>query len=1117
MPASRERIANPRFLFNLGNSTGSGHGWTQADGNYQKNFAYEDSFSAGQTISIELYVRNNPNHKPPYRYHVSTTELSNTELNAITLNDSTTEQNWTGIVGADGSNDTVYATPSFTVEIPSDAEEFHVYVKSMTRYNNLWTIELNRDPVVVTGDSTTSSTSPRSLKFNALGGIRAGGTTSISFEEENEVYPEDASDHDATLPALASDKKYVLDDTWSMTVVMHPDDTFTATITQKIIGEGGVVSTTTTEKSGTMDDWTALLRDDSIVSEDLDGNSYYYFIQKVIETNVPVGTVLTFDMDADDPTMTQIASWTATHKNKLLSIENEITGSLWVEKTVTVDDKTVDQYETSVATTTLFNYLADGEYTFDITGIEGTSTEGVTRTVTITVSNGEADPVEVENLTPGRYTVTERDPQNGTALIGQNDIELTVAPSVIGDSAPTASFTNNIDTTQLEVHKIWTDDEDVDHSQDYIEYKVYRIPYHMVLNEQTEQLERVNFDPEEVTLQLVPIMEDFTGVLNDTKSWQETVRTLPKTGSKNGINVTYEYYVVEGDFHLADPPEGEDPVKYKSIIEGGEITEGNNQGEYSYDIINEPMSSTDQDKDLEVKKKWKFADAADDNTLHKDDSIKFNVTQKKYLAKVRLDPEDPTQDKMLYPITIKLVDEGGVPGDPRRNNPLSTTVYVPEGARFVMTPRYPTNNERQHRVMGIGFTSRETPGDPYEDNVLYYTGKEFVIETVDSAKEVTLWLYDGYDTWVDLYDTENPGTAPRPQPEYHKWTCGMYSPEGIIWSLDEMLKNVIDEGEEGPANVSPTLKGTTEMEYTMSIANGEDGTSTVITNGANAQGHGVGSDDPLWQGLIKDLIVYEYKANATNPALGGDSYIYKYEVEEVAVRTGADAEPELVDTSDPLEGWNGETSLYYAKWEKNTQPYSWTITNQRKPFIDVTIHKVDADNLDEETFIPLPGAKFKLVKYTLTSDEGDPHWVKDTTWETNGEKEIVENEQKPGVFSFENLKVGYYQIDESQIPKGYINYAEKPMFQVRINPTTHAMEAVLVYASGENIGQLIDGNATELVKIGNDPEGSTVTFGNPRGAALPHTGGPGTRIYMILGSILIAGAGLLLLRRRRTI
>ena len=46
---------------------------------------------------------------------------------------------------------------------------------------------------------------------------------------------------------------------------------------------------------------------------------------------------------------------------------------------------------------------------------------------------------------------------------------------------------------------------------------------------------------------------------------------------------------------------------------------------------------------------------------------------------------------------------------------------------------------------------------------------------------------------------------------------------------------------------------------------------------------------------------------------------------------------------------------------------------------------------------------------------------------------------------------------------------------------------------------------------------ATFTVENTPGAALPSTGGPGTRLFTILGSILIAGAGILLWRRRRTI
>ncbi|MBQ1302760.1 MAG: LPXTG cell wall anchor domain-containing protein, partial [Firmicutes bacterium] len=44
----------------------------------------------------------------------------------------------------------------------------------------------------------------------------------------------------------------------------------------------------------------------------------------------------------------------------------------------------------------------------------------------------------------------------------------------------------------------------------------------------------------------------------------------------------------------------------------------------------------------------------------------------------------------------------------------------------------------------------------------------------------------------------------------------------------------------------------------------------------------------------------------------------------------------------------------------------------------------------------------------------------------------------------------------------------------------------------------------------------TLIITNTPGAELPSTGGPGTHLFTIFGSILILGAGILLWRRRKT-
>ena len=61
--------------------------------------------------------------------------------------------------------------------------------------------------------------------------------------------------------------------------------------------------------------------------------------------------------------------------------------------------------------------------------------------------------------------------------------------------------------------------------------------------------------------------------------------------------------------------------------------------------------------------------------------------------------------------------------------------------------------------------------------------------------------------------------------------------------------------------------------------------------------------------------------------------------------------------------------------------------------------------------------------------------------------------------------------------------------------------------TGEAIAFTIDGQSHTPDRI--------ITVENIQGSVLPSTGGPGTEIYMIMGTILLCGAAALLLLRRR--
>ena len=169
----------------------------------------------------------------------------------------------------------------------------------------------------------------------------------------------------------------------------------------------------------------------------------------------------------------------------------------------------------------------------------------------------------------------------------------------------------------------------------------------------------------------------------------------------------------------------------------------------------------------------------------------------------------------------------------------------------------------------------------------------------------------------------------------------------------------------------------------------------------------------------------------------------------------------------------------------------------------VTLKKVDKDDVGEENPDLLKGATFVLSKYNSAEFR-----EKDETWGTAGSK-VLEDTKRPdgtyllnGKFTFDDLTIGYYQLEETAFPDGYVQLTSNPTFKVEANGSNELF--ITIINNPDNLLRLVDGELTIVV-------------GNTPGVELPHTGGPGTRLFTILGSILILGAGVLLWRRRRLI
>ena len=153
------------------------------------------------------------------------------------------------------------------------------------------------------------------------------------------------------------------------------------------------------------------------------------------------------------------------------------------------------------------------------------------------------------------------------------------------------------------------------------------------------------------------------------------------------------------------------------------------------------------------------------------------------------------------------------------------------------------------------------------------------------------------------------------------------------------------------------------------------------------------------------------------------------------------------------------------------------------------INKVDGNSN------PLTGAAFKLEKLIKGADGAADTWtlVKEYT---------VDADNPASTFEFTGLDDGTYKLTETVTPAGY-NTVDPISFEI----TASDNGTVITGLDGDN-------NTITFTK--NLEAGSlSANVVNKAGSILPSTGGMGTTLLYIIGAILVVGAGVLLVARRR--
>lgn len=288
----------------------------------------------------------------------------------------------------------------------------------------------------------------------------------------------------------------------------------------------------------------------------------------------------------------------------------------------------------------------------------------------------------------------------------------------------------------------------------------------------------------------------------------------------------------------------------------------------------------------------------------------------------------------------------------------------------------------------------------------------------------------------------------------------------------------------------------------------------VINDGVVTEvktGYSVASEDSQLTVTIND--VYDLKT-ATNESISVDKdskIVVEYTAE---LNTGANI------------GQLGNKNEVYLEYSNNP---NWDGSgneptgNTPKDEVLVFTYELDVTKVDgKDNNKKLKNAKFVL--YREVSADGQEETAKEyvvvnaagivTGWtenaydSTENEKASVLTSDENGLFKVIGLDAGTYYLVEIEAPSGY-NKLEAPI-KIVINATVIAAEdsaslETLTITVGN--GTATDGNLVSGI-VATDVE-------NNKGATLPETGGMGTTIFYVVGSVLVLAAVVLLVTKKR--
>ena len=310
----------------------------------------------------------------------------------------------------------------------------------------------------------------------------------------------------------------------------------------------------------------------------------------------------------------------------------------------------------------------------------------------------------------------------------------------------------------------------------------------------------------------------------------------------------------------------------------------------------------------------------------------------------------------------------------------------------------------------------------------------------------------------------------------------------VTYTVSFKTSNYDGRGEEAKKIVSYTIEDTlpeflSDVHVTNIIVD-NDGKSDTTND----------QDDVTAQFANKKIVIDWYKNN---------QFLYNNGATVTITYTAVVTEKAAIDGA-------GNTNEVTVKWttEGSDQPGPGKLEENETIFTyAIALKKVNNEGKD------LPGAVFEFPFYVKSTADANGAYIYAGTTAAEGFTNKITTPEN-GVIVVKGVKSGSYEIKEDTAPAGYNKLTDSVIVEAVKTGKTSTHTTVYLDENGNTTDTQTEKTTEVKVDI-NTIAAKPVVVVNKAGTELPSTGGMGTTVFYVLGAVLVLGAVVLLVTKKR--